>query len=78
MVDEKSVRGVAKDLNLNKKPRRIWFWFVLNLWIAACALLFVYLKKSGYLLTLYKEVFRGFQYIKEILNKGVSAFSNFL
>ena len=78
IVDEKSVREVAKDLNLNKKPRRIWFWFVLNLWIAVCTLLFVYLKKSGYLLTLYKEVFRGFQYIKEILNKGVSAFLNFL
>ena len=78
MVDAKSVRGVAKDLNLNKGSKRIWFWVIFNFWIAAFTLLFIYLKKSGYLLTLYKEVFRGFQYMKELLNRGVTAFLNFL
>src|SRR4030043_1547041 len=50
IVDEKSVREVAKDLNLRKRPRRILLWFVLSLSIAVCILLFVYLQKNGYLL----------------------------
>jgi len=49
IVDEKSVREAAKDLNLKKRPRRIWLWFVLSLSIAVCILLFVYLQKNGYL-----------------------------
>ena len=69
---KRSVREVAKDLNLRKKYRRILIWSLLCLSIAAGILLFVYLQKGGHLLSLYKEIFRGFQYIKGILDKGVS------
>jgi general secretion pathway protein A len=72
MVNERSVKEVAKDLNLRKNYRRILVWSLLCLSIAAGILLFIYLQKSGYLSPLYKEIFRGFQYIKGILDKGVS------
>jgi general secretion pathway protein A len=56
IVDEKSVREAAKDLNLKKRPRRIWLWFVLSLSIAVCILLFVYLQKNGYLLLFLRKI----------------------
>jgi general secretion pathway protein A len=74
LVDEKSVREVAKDLKLTKKSHRILIWSLLCLSIAAGILLFAYLQKGGHLTPLYKEALRGFQYFKEILNKGVSTF----
>jgi general secretion pathway protein A len=72
MVDERSVKEVAKDLNLGKKYRRILIRSFICLSIAAGILLFVYLQKSGYLEPLYDGISRGFQYMKGILNKGVS------
>jgi general secretion pathway protein A len=77
-VDEKSVREVARDLNLERRFRRAWVWLLLCLSFAAGILFFVYLRESGYLLLLYKEALRGFQYIKEILDFGVSTFYQFL
>ena len=78
LVDEKSVREVAKDLRLTKKSHKILIWSVLCVSIAAGILLFAYLQEGGHLVPFYKEALRGFQYIKEILNKGVSSFSQFL
>jgi general secretion pathway protein A len=78
LVDEKSVREVAKDLRVTKKPHRILIWSLICLSIAFGILLFVYLQKGGHLIPLYKEALRGFQYIKEILNKGASTFYQFL
>jgi len=77
LVDEKSVREVAKDLRVTKKPHRILIWSLVCLSIGGI-LLFVYLQKEGHLTPLYKEALRGFQYIKEILNKGASTFYQFL
>ena len=78
VIDERSVRYVAKDLNLEEKSRRIWIWLLFPIVIAGGILLIVYLQKSINLVSFYKEILRVFQYIKEILNKGVSAFFQFL
>lgn len=75
IVDVKSVREVAKDLKFGKKSRRIWTGFLLSISIGVAILLFIYLQKSGYLLPIYKEMLRGFQYIKEIFMKGMGYFS---
>lgn len=72
MVNERSVKEVAKDLNLGRKYRRILIRSLICLSIAAGILLFVYLQKGGYLEPLYDGLSWGFQYIKGILNKGVS------
>ena len=76
-VDARSVKEVAKDLKIVKKYRRILIWSLFCLSIAAGILLFVYLQKSGSLLPLYQGILRGLQYMKEILNKGVSALLQF-
>jgi len=75
IVDVRSVREVAKDLKFGKKSRRIWTGFLLSISIGVAILLFIYLQKSGYLLPIYKEMLRGFQYIKEIFMKGMGYFS---
>jgi len=74
IVDVKSVREVAKDLEFGKKSRRIWKEFLLGISIGVAILLFMYLQKSGYLLPIYKEMLGGFQYIKEIFMKGMGYF----
>jgi len=78
LVDEKSVREVAKDLRLTKKSHKILIGSLICLSIAAGILWLVYLQKGDHLVPLYKEALRGFQYFKEILNKGVSSFYHFL
>jgi len=78
LVDEKSVREVAKDLKLTKKSHKILIGSLICLSIAAGILLFVYLQKGDHLMPLYKEALRSFQYFKEILNKGVSSFYQLL
>jgi len=75
IVDVRSVREVAKDLKFGKKSRRIWTGFLLSISIGVAILLFIYLQKSGYLLPIYEEMVRGFQYIKEIFMKGMGYFS---
>src|SRR4030043_204924 len=74
MVDEKSVKEIAKDLNLGKKYRKILIRSLICLSIAAGILLFIYLQKGGHLAPFYNGISRGFQYIKGILDKGVSTF----
>jgi len=77
-VDEKSVKEVANDLYLKKRSQRAWISVLFFICIAVGILLFIYAQKSAHLLPLYKDILRGFQYIKEMLSKGVSAFSQFL
>lgn len=67
VVDAKSVREVAKDLKFGKKSRRIRTGILPGISIGAAFLLFIYLRKSGYLLAFYNEILRGFQYVKEFL-----------
>ena len=74
VVDEKSVNEVAKDLGLRKDHRRILIWSLLCLPVAAGILLAAYLQKSGHLVSLYDNFLRGIQYVKGILDKGVSTF----
>jgi len=78
MVDERSVKEVAKDLYLKKKSRPIWILVLTSISIAVGILLFVYLQKSAHLLRPYKDILRGFQYIKDILSKGGLTFFQFL
>jgi general secretion pathway protein A len=66
-VDERSVKEVAKDLKLGKKSRRVWIRLLSGIAIAVCILIFIHLYKSGYLLSLYNGVLRGFQYLGGIL-----------
>ena len=72
MVNERSVKEVAKDLNLRKNYRKILIRSLICLSIAAGILLFIYLQKGGHLVPFYNGISRGFQYIKGILDKGVS------
>jgi general secretion pathway protein A len=74
MLSEKSVREVAKDLGLRKDYRRILIWSFLCLSIGVGILLAAYLRKSDHLVSLYDDFLRGFQYVKGILDKGVSTF----
>jgi len=76
-INERSVKEVAKDLHLKKKSRRTWILVLIFISIAVGILLFIYTHKSAHLLPLYKEILRGFQYIKEILSKGGSTFLGF-
>ncbi|MGB7573767.1 MAG: AAA family ATPase [Thermodesulfobacteriota bacterium] len=76
-VDERSVKEVAKDLELKKKSLRTWILVLIVVSIAVGILLFIYTHKSAHLLPLYKEILRSFQYIKEILSKGGQYFSGF-
>jgi general secretion pathway protein A len=79
VVGVKSVREVAKDLKLGKKSRRIWVWFTLSISMAVGILLLIYFQKSGYLgylLSFYKEMLRGVQYVKEILINEFQYFFN--
>ena len=52
MVDERSVKEVAKDLCLKKRPRTIWILVLIAISIAVGILLFIYLQKSVHLLPL--------------------------
>src|SRR4030065_1468183 len=61
MVNERSVKEVAKDLNLRKKYRKILIQSLIFLSIAAGILLFIYLQKNGHLQPLYDGISRGFQ-----------------
>jgi len=77
-VDARSVREVAKDLSLRKSSRKTWILVLILICIAVSTLLFIYAQKSAHLLPPYKDILRGFQYIKEMLSKGGSTFFQFL
>jgi general secretion pathway protein A len=63
IVDERSIKEVAKDLKLGKESRRILIPLLSCIAIAVGIVFFIYLHNSGHLLPLYKEALRGFQYI---------------
>jgi len=70
MVDERSVKEVAKDLYIKKKSRGILILLLICSSITVGILLFVYFGKGGYLSSLFEEVLQGFQHMKEIVTDG--------
>jgi general secretion pathway protein A len=74
VVDENSVKEVAKDLKLGKKFRKIWIQVLLCIAIAASILFFI----SRYLLSVYTEALRGFQYIIGALTNEFHSLFNFI
>jgi general secretion pathway protein A len=64
MVTERSVREVAKDLYLKKKPRRIWILVLISASIAAGILLSIYLQRSAHLSPLMRIFSEAFNTIK--------------
>jgi general secretion pathway protein A len=64
MVDEGSVKEAAKDLKLRERSHEILIVLLIGISITVGVLLFGYLQRGGHLLSLYEEIFRGFQHIK--------------
>jgi hypothetical protein len=64
MVNERSVKEVAKDLYLKNKSRRIWILLLISISIAVSVLLFIYLQKSGHLLPLIRICSEAFNTLK--------------
>jgi general secretion pathway protein A len=59
IVDEKSLKEVAKDLNLKRRLYGIWFWFVAAISVVFSILLFIYLLKTSPLVFC-REILQGF------------------
>ena len=76
IVNEKSVKEVAKDLNLKQNSRKMWIWILIPICIAVSILLILQLQHAGYLARLHQGLFQNFQYIQEIITKGIEYFSN--
>ena len=66
MVDERSVKEVAKDLYLRNKSRRIWILLLVSISIMVGILLFIYLQKSGHLLPLRRIFSEAFNTLKRV------------
>ena len=64
IVDAKSVREAAKDLKLQRKPRKVWGRILVSLLIAGMALTLIYLHQRGFLALLYNGVLQGFHYLR--------------
>ena len=64
IVDAKSVREVAKDLKLKRRPRKIWGRLLVLLFIAGMALTLIYLHQRGILALLYNGALQGFHYLR--------------
>jgi len=75
IVDDKSVREAARDLNLKSGPSRLWTWTVVPLCIVGVALIIFLLWKSGLLLPLHKGILKNFQ---NIGNAAINGFQNVL
>jgi general secretion pathway protein A len=65
MVDERSVKEVAKDLYLKKKSRRIWILVLIAISIGLGIVLFIYLQKSARLLSLIRIFADAFNTLKK-------------
>jgi DNA polymerase III delta prime subunit len=66
MVDERSVKEVAKDLYLRKKFSKVWILILISISIAVGILLFIYLQRSAHL----SPVIRIFSEAFNTLKKG--------
>jgi hypothetical protein len=67
IVDERSIKEVAKDLKLGKKSRRILIPLLSGIAIAVGILFLIHLQKGGYLSPAYDGVLRAFQYLRGIV-----------
>ena len=78
VVDGKSVKEAAKDLNLKAGFPRLWTWIFIPLCIIGVVLIVLLLQKSGLLLPLYKVILRGFQSLTgAIINGGQNVLNLF-
>jgi general secretion pathway protein A len=77
MVDNKSVREAAKDLNLGLGFRRLRTWIVISLCIVGIVLIFLLLQKSGLLVPLYKGMLQSLQNIGNTAINGLQNVLNF-
>jgi len=66
-VDVKSVREVANDLKLKRKPGKIWVCLLVGLLILGMLLVVAYLHRMGYFALLYNGVIQGFDYLKGLV-----------
>ena len=76
VVDNKSVREAAKDLNLKVFPR-LWAWIIISLCIVGVVLIFILLQKSGLLVPLYKRILQSAQNIEDAAINGFQNVLNF-
>jgi general secretion pathway protein A len=60
IVDKRSVKEIAKDLNLGKKYHRIVFWTIFYFSVVTIILLLLYFQESNYLLLFVKEFLQAF------------------
>lgn len=67
MVDEKSVREVYADLQLEAKPKPIKKWIFFALVLIGAIIAFLYLYQMGYFMSFYEAFNKGFQKIKEMI-----------
>jgi general secretion pathway protein A len=74
MVDNKSVKEAAKDLNLKSFPR-LWTWIIISLCIVGVVLVFLLLQRSGLLFPLYRGILKSFQ---NTGNTAINGFQNVL
>jgi general secretion pathway protein A len=71
LVDEKSVREVAHDLKIEKKPQKILIYLLFGISIAVIILLFIYFQKTGHISLLIGGIHQGVLYIGGIVTDGV-------
>ena len=76
LVDNKSVKEAAKDLNLKSFPR-LWTWIIISLCIVGVILILFLLRKSGLVLPLYKGILQSFQNVADAAINGFQNVLNF-
>jgi len=77
IVDEKSVKEVAKDLSLKSGFHRLWKWIVIPLFVIGVALIILLLWKSGLIMPLYKGILSSFHNIENATINGLQNVLNF-
>jgi general secretion pathway protein A len=71
VVDERSIKEVAKDLRLGKKSRRILIPLLSGIAIAVGVLFFIYLQKNGYLMHLYNSLIPAVNRMTEVISNAI-------
>ena len=77
IVDGKSVKEAAKDLNLKPKFHRLWTWMFIPLCIVGVVLIFLLLQKSGLVAPIYKGILQSFRNIGSVAIEGFQNVLNF-
>jgi general secretion pathway protein A len=77
IVDEKSVKEVAKDLSLKLGFHRLWNWIGIPLCVIGIALIILLLWKSGLTVPLYEGIVQSFHNIEDAAINGIQYVLNF-